>query len=390
LAKLTKRRWAAPDGTLKTAWRVDYKDGEGTRRAKQFDRKADADAYRRKVERELEDGIHLAPSASPMLAEAAESFLEGGKLRNWKTSTERQMRQHVDHIVRRIGNEPLAALTHKHVERFALELIEETSRPLAKKVLATLKSILRKAKRGHLADGVTIKSNGTRRLEVGRDIPLPAEARAIIEHSKGKWRVLNIVAIFTGLRASELRGLRWSDVDLKGGRLHVRQRADMWRELGEPKSETSERSIPIGPLVVNTLREWKLACPNGELDLVFPNASGGMLAGTKLAGYALWQPQIAAGITVPAKGKDGKPKRDAEGRPVLQAKYQGMHALRHFYASWLINRPADGGLGLDPKKVQTRLGHADIRITMNTYSHLFPSDDGAELEAGELALMQAV
>ncbi len=72
------------------------------------------------------------------------------------------------------------------------------------------------------------------------------------------------------------------------------------------------------------------------------------------------------------------------------AKYQGMHTLRHFFASWCVNRPADGELGLPPKTVQERLGHSDIRITMNTYSHLFPSDDGAELEAGELALMRAV
>jgi hypothetical protein len=63
--------------------------------------------------------------------------------------------------------------------------------------------------------------------------------------------------------------------------------------------------------------------------------------------------------------------------PVLKAKYTGLHALRHFYASWCINRKKDGGLELPPKMVQERLGHANIATTMDTYGHLFPSgDDG--------------
>ena len=79
---------------------------------------------------------------------------------------------------------------------------------------------------------------------------------------------------------------------------------------------------------------------------------------------------------------------DEQDAPVVQAKYTGMHALRHFYASWLINRVADGGLGLPPKLVQERLGHSSITMTYDTYGHLFPrGDDAAELDAAELALL---
>jgi integrase len=56
----------------------------------------------------------------------------------------------------------------------------------------------------------------------------------------------------------------------------------------------------------------------------------------------------------------------------MQAKYYGLHSLRHFNASWLINRKADGGLELPPKEVQTRLGHSNIAMTMDVYGHLFP------------------
>jgi integrase len=76
---------------------------------------------------------------------------------------------------------------------------------------------------------------------------------------------------------------------------------------------------------------------------------------------------------------------DADGK----AKYTGMHALRHFYASWCINRKADGGLELPAKMVQARLGHSSITMTMDVYGHLFPSDDdGAELAAAERALLR--
>jgi integrase len=61
--------------------------------------------------------------------------------------------------------------------------------------------------------------------------------------------------------------------------------------------------------------------------------------------------------------------------------------LRHFYASWCINRRQDGGLELPAKTVQARLGHSTIGITLDRYSHLFPStDDGAELAAAERAI----
>jgi integrase len=58
-----------------------------------------------------------------------------------------------------------------------------------------------------------------------------------------------------------------------------------------------------------------------------------------------------------------------------KAKYTGLHCLRHFYASWCINRKADGGLELPAKVVQERLGHSTISQTLDTYGHLFPRGD---------------
>jgi integrase len=97
--------------------------------------------------------------------------------------------------------------------------------------------------------------------------------------------------------------------------------------------------------------------------------------------------QIEAGVTAQVRDKAGKLVRDEDGKPVLQAKYTGLHSLRHFFASWCINAQEDGGLGLSAKVLQERLGHATIQLTLDTYSHLFPrGDDSAKLADAESRL----
>jgi integrase len=257
------------------------------------------------------------------------------------------------------------------------------SAAMVRRVVGDLGSILSDAQeRGLVAQNV-VRSLSHRRkgkqaerrergkLKVGVDIPSPQEIQAIIAKLDGRWRPLILTAIFTGLRASELRGLRWQDIDLKKGVLHVRQRADKFNTIGNPKSAAGERTVPLSPILANTLREWKLACPKGELGLVFPNGAGGIENHSNIVQRGLEPVQIAAGVV--AKG----------GR----AKYTGLHSLRHFYASWCINRREDGGLGLPIKLVQHRLGHASITMTSDRYGHLFETgDDGAELAAAEGAL----
>jgi integrase len=108
------------------------------------------------------------------------------------------------------------------------------------------------------------------------------------------------------------------------------------------------------------------------MDIVFASSRGRVHHHSNLVKYGLIPAQLAAGIVAP----DGK------------AKYTGLHALRHFYASWCINRQSDGGLGLTPKLVQERLGHATIGMTLDVYGHLFPrGDDGSELAAAEKSLL---
>ena len=218
------------------------------------------------------------------------------------------------------------------------------------------------------------------KLKIGVDIPTREEIKAIVEAAKGRWRPILLTAIFTGLRASELRGLRWADVDLEKRELHVRQRADRYSAIGKPKSESGERTVPLTPIVVNTLREWKLACPKSEAALVFPTTGGLVEHHKNIVERGLVPTLIAAGVTTNEEGWAGE--------KVKGAKYTGLHTLRHFYASWCINRCVDGGQELPAKVVQERLGHSSIVMTMDVYGHLFPrGDDSAELAAAERSLL---
>jgi integrase len=369
-----KRKWTTRRGEAKEAWVVDYVDQDGDRHIETFERQKDAKAFHDTVRVDVRKGDHIAPSKSETVKEAAERWIKRVEANGRERGTLRQYRQHINlHIAPRLGNIKLANLTGSRVETFRDDLLVNLSRPLARKVLTSLKSILKVAKRGQVAADVSIgKDKRKRKLEIGVDIPTPDEVRRLLKaagEADIRPRTLLTVAVSTGLRASELRGLRWKDVDLKHSEVHVRQRADRFNAIGAPKSETSIRKIGFDSRVLAALKEWKLACPKGEADLVFPTTEGRVQHHRETL-YSLDPILVAAGVV----GKDGKPK-------------YGLHAMRHFFASWCLNRKADGGRELPAKNVQQLLGHSSIVITMDTYGHLFPaSNDRVELEAASAAL----
>ena len=376
-----KRKWITSKGEGKEAWVVDYTDMQGDRHVETFAKKKDADARHAEVRVDVRSGVHVAPSKSITVTEAGKIWISAAEAAELERSTVKQYREHVDqHIVPFIGRVKLSELSAQAVRKFEDRLRAEGRSPaMVRKIIGSLGSLLADAQEQGLAAYNAVRDlrrnrrrgkerNAEKRqkgkLKVGVDIPTPDEIKAIIANAKGRWRPLLITAIFTGLRASELRGLRWRDVDFKANELHVRQRADRFNEIGKPKSAAGERVVPFGKVVANTLKEWKLACPKSEGDLVFPNGVGKIESLANIINRGL----------IPAQG--------------AEAKYTGLHALRHFYASWCINRTEDGGLGLPPKVVQERLGHSSITMTYDRYGHLFPrGDDAKELDAAEQALL---
>jgi integrase len=366
-----KREWVTSKGEVRQAFIVDYTDQEGNRHIRTFDRKGDATDYAATVKVDIRQGVHTASKLT--VAEAAEAWIKRVEADGAERTTIRQYRQHISlHILPRIGRTKLSELTPASIERFRDDLLKGLSRPMARKVLTSFKSLLKAAKHTHVAGDVSIKRNprDKRPLEVGRDIPTPSEIKRMVDAADGKRRALLLVAALSGLRASELRGLRWKDVDLKARELHVRQRADRYNEIGHPKSKAGVRTIPLAPEVLNALKGWKLACPKGEAGLVFPTGTG-QIEHHKNMLRSLEPILKAAGVV------------DRAGEP----KY-ALHAFRHFFASWCINRRADGGRELPPKVVQYLLGHGSIVMTLDLYGHMFPrGDDQNELAEAARALL---
>jgi integrase len=377
-----KREWTTPKGEAKAAWVVDYTDTTGKRRLKTFRLKKAADAFAATASVEVREGVHVADSASVTVEKAGALWITSGESAGLERSTINQRKSHLEHhIIPLIGQTLLSRLTVPGVRDFEDTMRKEGRSPaMVKKVLTSLGSILADAGERGLAMRNPVRDiKGSRKgrdrrqekrqkgkLEVGVDIPAREEIKALVAALDGNWKPLLVTAIFTGMRSSELRGLRWQDVNLKKGEISVHQRADQFKEIGPTKSEAGVRTIPVPPIVISSLKEHRLKQAPG-IELVFANPDGEPRSHTNIVNKGLKPAMIRAGVTV-GSGE------------AIEAKYTGLHALRHFYASWLINRKEDGGLGLPVKMVQERMGHASIVMTMDTYGHLFPRlDDGTEL-----------
>jgi integrase len=396
VASIRKRSWRTERGELKSGWQVDYADQQGIRRRKLFTQKKNADAFALTAQLEVRDGTHIAESDSLTVAEAGELWITTAEAAELERTTLEQYRQHLDlHIVPLIGKLKLAKLNVPVVRDFGDKLrIKGRSPIMVKYVIRSLGSLLADAQeRGNIIRNPVHELRRQRRkrkadsherrgskLNVGVDIPTPEEIKLILQAATGKQRAFLLTCILTGLRASEMRGLSWEGVDFKKGDLRVTQRADRFGQIGKPKTEAAERTIPLPSPVVAALREWKLACPKGSLGLAFPDGRGDVEYLVNIVQRLFWPAQIAAGVITKSI--------DENGEVSVRPKYSGLHSLRHFFASWCINRKADGGLELPPKVVQYRLGHSSIVVTMDTYGHLFPrADDSAELTAAASLLV---
>jgi integrase len=117
----------------------------------------------------------------------------------------------------------------------------------------------------------------------------------------------------------------------------------------KPKSKTSARKIYLGPYMMRELKKWRLACPPSELNLVFPNETGGPLNHNNVVSR-YFEPALTA----------------AELGKVH------FHDLRHTFASLLIEQ------GENITYIQTQLGHSSPSVTLNVYAHLIkPHDQSA-------------
>ena len=362
---IRKRSWTDSKGEQRQAWLADYRDAAGKRRARQFGRKKDAETWLTQAAWQVSQGTHIADSATTTVEAAAKVWIQRAEAEGLERATIQAYRGLANHhVVPFLGSAKLSRLTRPMVEQYRDELVASRSRAMAAKGVRALASILAEAmRRGVVGQNVAadVRVSRPSRDKAKVEIPSRQEIRALLDAADPDFRPMLLTAVFTGLRASELRGLRWEDVDLKAATVTVVQRADQWGTISRPKSAAGHRTVPIPPAVVQELRAWKLRCPKGKLGLAFPDSQGGVLVHKNLLTRRYYPAQARAG---------------------LERRYS-FHALRHAAASSFIKQK------VDLKRLSGWLGHSTVTLTLDRYGHLIQDtqQDAAIMAAAQADLL---
>jgi integrase len=387
MAKVRKRTWTTAEGEARQAWACDYVDSNGSRQRKQFRTKAAADAFRVEVESQIRAGTHRPDADKVTVKEVAEQYVEHVKGRSKRG--ERFSRRHLLMVegrienyvcptpdrakgVRRatpftegVGGIKLAHLTPPVVDAFRDRLRDAgVSVPLTRKILGTLHAVLEFAIRKNFvavnaARGVKVIG---KRDEGSKKVTPPSKKalRQILDVADQDFRLKIVFAAASGLRAGELHALRWRHIAFNKCEVTVETRVDAYRDEDMPKSAAGIRTVPLGAEVLKQLREWKARSKWSKADdLVFPNAHGDYVR----HGHML-QNKFYPLFDKLAELHEAHPIAHAPAPPRFN-----WHSLRHFAVSCWIEA------GLAPKTVQTFVGHATLQMTMDTYGHMFPSED---------------
>ena len=347
------------DGRWEGRLRVGYRNGKRSRRSVFGKTRADVAAKLRALIQAHEQGSLEAPARLTVKQFLAQWLEESArpKLRPRTFATYAQVIR--THIEPKLGPIALNRLTPNHVQAW---LNERTQSGLSPRTCQHARAILRSSltramKWGYVSRNVAALVDPPRvpRAEIK---PLtPDQARQLLTAANGhRFGALVTVALALGLRQGEALGLRWEDVDLKTGVLHVRHSLQYPKGGGwvlvEPKSERSRRAIVMPEIVISALRDHRLTQRESRL-----------LAGAtwRESGF-VFTSRLGTPLDPWAVIKAFKRLLRDAGLPDIR-----FHDLRHTAATFLLAQ------GVDPRTIMETLGHSQISLTLNTYSHVLPS-----------------
>ncbi|HTK06309.1 MAG TPA: site-specific integrase [Ktedonobacteraceae bacterium] len=326
---------------------------------------------RKEVQEKMKALLHeqqqgkLVANSSQTIEQFIVDWLENTHRRKVRPRTYERYREAVYlHIVPALGRIQLQKLTAQQVRAFYTKKEDEG---LAASTITCYHSVLHLAldmavKWGIIPQNVCDLVSPPRRARFEIQPLTTEQAEKLLIVVRGhKWEALYILALVTGLRRGEILGLKWQDIDFKTGTLQVRRilsrvptkmpgRTHVYVEA-EPKTKQSRRSVAIAPFALATLaihrtKQQEAKIKAGETwqehDYVFCTSLGTHLNPNEVV-------------------KELKKLLNLAGLPNIR-----FHDLRHSSASLLLS------LGIHPKIVQEILGHTQISMTMDIYSHVLP------------------
>jgi integrase len=261
------------------------------------------------------------------------------------------------HLKPALGRVQLDRLTPLHVQQLLNAKVASGLKPKSVRYIrGTLNSALNQAVRWGLISRNAASIVDGPRVEPYEIQPLtPEEARAFLAAIKSdRLGALYSVALTMGLRQGEALGLRWQDVDLGLGYLRVSkqlQRIDGKAQLVEPKTRRSRRTIAMPTSIVNALKEHQSRQQAEKNEARERWTENGLVFATPF------------GKPIDATRVSKQFHHHLARAGLAQRRF---HDLRHSCATLLLVQ------GVSPRVVMDVLGHSQIALTMNTYSHVIP------------------
>jgi integrase len=381
----------APNGTSRKVptarhgkgkrWDVRWRDDTGRQRHRAFERKQDAEAFLVQAKADLVRGTYTDPTAGKVTVRAyAESWLASQTSDpSTREATELRLRLHV---FPELGGRELRALRPSVVQAWMRGLQAKLAPNYVRVVFANLSAVLSAAVDDGLIGRNPCRAGSVRppAPERRRVVPWPAErVTAVTAALPERYQVLAVLAAGCGLRQGETFGLAADDIDFLRGIVHVRRQVKLVaaRPVFAPPKFGKERDVPLPETVALALaahlQRWQpvaVTLPWREPDA--RSETVGLLVATRertavvrtYFNRHVWKPALKAA-------------------QVAATRQNGMHVLRHTYASVLLED------GVSVKALAEYLGHADPGFTLRTYTHLMPSSEDRARKAVDRAFGSA-
>ncbi|MFF1562043.1 tyrosine-type recombinase/integrase [Streptomyces sp. NPDC058293] len=358
-----RARFVGPDGTEKSK---SFRDGQ----------KRLAEKWLNKIETDMGSGQYVDPStAKKTFQQYTEKWLSTlGADPNTIESMKSQLGLHAFPY---IGSRPLGSFKPEHIREWVAVLEAKVPGSYGRIIYANVRAALSAAvDDGYLSrNPVSARSVKPPKLDPKRVVPWSAERVFAVQGAlPERFQAMVDLGAGCGMRQGEILGIAVDAVDFESDTLHVVQQLKLSRSkpvFALPKGGKT-RDVPLPAPVAEALRAHMKRFPPVEITLpwktvdgpkvthkiIFTAAGGNHVWRTSLNDYA-WKPALVAAGVLPAP----ETKDDAYSA----AREHGMHALRHFYASALLDS------GENIKAVSEYLGHSNAALTLRIYAHLMPS-----------------